>query len=60
MGIVPDGGFIQCAQHIYKLEGHQGFWRGFVACSIRAVVANAFMFASYEFAQSKYKKLTQE
>ena len=28
-----------------------GFWRGFVPCTIRAIIANSFMFASYELAQ---------
>ena len=45
---LPDGGVINCGKHIYKTEGWQGFWRGFSACAVRAVVANSFMFATYE------------
>ena len=54
---VPDGGFINCAATIYAQEGLGGFWRGFLPCTIRAVIANSFMFASYEFAQKHYCKL---
>ena len=49
-GFIPDGGVINCARAIYREEGHKGFWRGFVPCTIRAVIANSFMFASYELA----------
>lgn len=53
--LVPDGGFINCGKHIYQHEGGvQGFWRGFSACSARAVIANAFMFLAYEFAQRHF------
>lgn len=53
---IPDGGVINCAKSIYKAEGNLGFWRGFSACSSRAIIANSFMFMSYEFAQKKYSE----
>ncbi len=44
-----------CARHVYQHEGGiPGFWRGFSACSARAVIANAFMFLAYEFAQKNF------
>ena len=52
---VPDGGIINCAKYIYANEGGMyGFWRGFSACSARAVLANACMFVAYEFAQKHF------
>lgn len=56
----PDGGMINCGKVIYKEEGFMGFWRGFSACTARAVIANSFMFMTYEFAQKEYKSLTEE
>lgn len=47
---VPDGGMINCGKSIYQEEGLKGFWRGFSACTARAVIANSFMFVAYEFA----------
>ena len=42
---------IECAKFIYNNEnGIKGFWRGFSACSARAVFANSFMFVAYEYA----------
>lgn len=42
---------IECAKHIYSNEGgYKGFWKGFSACTARAIVANSFMFMAYEFA----------
>jgi hypothetical protein len=41
---------IDCAKHIYSEEGYRGFWRGFSACTARAILANSFMFTTYEFA----------
>ena len=49
-GIIPDGGVINCAIAIHKEDGFHGFWRGFLACTIRAVIANSFMFSAYELA----------
>jgi hypothetical protein len=50
---VPDGGIVECAKQIYKRDGFSGFWRGFSACSARAIIANSFMFAAYEYAQAE-------
>lgn len=49
-GVLPDGGLLECARSIHREEGLAGFWRGFIACTIRAVIANSFMFAAYELA----------
>ena len=51
--LMPDGGFINCGKYIYKSEGLWGFWRGFSACATRAIIANSFMFAAYEYAKKK-------
>ena len=51
-----DGGVINCGKHIYQTEGIHGFWKGFSACSARAVVANSFMFMAYEYAQKHFRK----
>ena len=50
-----DGGFSECAADIYRKDGMRGFWRGFSACSARAIFANQFLFATYEYAQSFFK-----
>jgi solute carrier family 25 carnitine/acylcarnitine transporter 20/29 len=47
-----DGGFMACAREIMATEGIRGFWVGFSACSVRAVIANAFTFLAYEQAKS--------
>lgn len=52
--ILKDGGFIDCAKKIYKSEGKMGFWRGFSACAIRAVIANAVGFFAYEQTKSLF------
>lgn len=53
--LVPDGGMINCALHIYRNEGgFYGFWRGFSACVPRAIFANAFMFVAYDYAQKYF------
>lgn len=48
--MVPDGGMINCAIYIYRNEGGWlGFWRGFSACIPRAIIANSFMFVTYDY-----------
>ena len=54
--ILPDGGVIACGKAIHQHEGWQGFWRGFSACTARAIFANSFMFMSYEYARKWYKQ----
>ncbi len=49
--LIKDGGIISCARDIYKHEGWKGFWRGFSACTMRAMIANAFTFVAYEEAK---------
>jgi len=49
--LIPDGGIINCAKDIIKREGFGGFWKGFSACTIRAMVSNAFTFLAYEEAK---------
>lgn len=49
--LIRDGGIISCAKDIYRHEGLKGFWRGFSACTMRAVIANAFTFVAYEEAK---------
>eukprot|EP00347_Sterkiella_histriomuscorum_P006192 403353709 len=57
---IRDGGMIECAKYIYKNEhGFMGFWRGFSACSARAVFANSFMFVAYEYAQKKARGIIE-
>ena len=53
--LVRDGGMLACGRHIFEKEGISGFWKGFSACSARAVIANSFMFAAYEYAQKNTK-----
>lgn len=48
---IRDGGIINCAKDIYRHEGYYGFWKGFSACTVRAILANACMFFAYEEAQ---------
>jgi solute carrier family 25 carnitine/acylcarnitine transporter 20/29 len=47
-----DGGFYECAKYIYHTEGFMGFWRGYLPCTLRALLANAVLFLTYE--NSKY------
>jgi len=49
--LIPDGGILNCAKDIIKREGFGGFWKGFSACTIRAMVSNAFTFLAYEEAK---------
>jgi len=49
--LFKDGGIINCAKDIYRHEGLRGFWRGFSACTMRAMIANAFTFVAYEEAK---------
>ncbi len=52
--IIKDGGFINCGKDIYKKDGFIGFWRGFSACSTRAIYANAIGFMAYEKAREYF------
>ena len=47
-----DGGTIACTLEIWRKEGIRGYWTGFSACALRAVIANAFTFLAYEQAKS--------
>lgn len=49
--VFRDGGVISCAKDIWRQEGLRGFWRGFSACTMRAMIANAFTFVAYEEAK---------
>jgi solute carrier family 25 carnitine/acylcarnitine transporter 20/29 len=51
-----DGGFFDCARHIYLNEGMYGFWKGYLPCTIRALVANAVLFMVYENAKTFLQK----
>jgi hypothetical protein len=53
--MIPDGGFIRCSQEIYRNKGVQGFWKGFAACSYRAVIVGATKFLAYELASHNFK-----
>lgn len=54
-----DGGVIACMNHIWKEKGMMGFWNGFSACAMRAVLANAVGFFAYEQAKSLFKDISQ-
>lgn len=43
-----DGGFYECGKYIYETEGIIGFWRGYLPCTLRAIIANAVLFVTYE------------
>ena len=43
-----DGGFYECCKFIYRKYGYMGFWRGFLPCSLRALLSNAVLFLTYE------------
>lgn len=43
-----DGGVYECAKYIYKTYGFMGFWNGYLPCTIRALLANAILFLTYE------------
>ena len=53
--MIPDGGFIRCSQEIYRSKGVHGFWKGFAACSYRAVIVGATKFLAYELASHNFK-----
>ncbi len=43
-----DGGVISCAKDIWTKNGAKGFVKGFSACSIKAIIAEAMTFFVYE------------
>lgn len=43
-----DGGFMDCAKQTVRKEGWMGLWKGFGPCAVRAFVANAAGFTTYE------------
>ena len=43
-----DGGFFECSRYIYTKYGLMGFWKGYLPCTIRALLANAVLFLTYE------------
>lgn len=53
-----DGGFYDVSRQIWQSEGLHGFWKGFSACALRAMIANGFGFLAYEitlnFMKSQY------
>jgi solute carrier family 25 carnitine/acylcarnitine transporter 20/29 len=52
-----DGGFFECGKLIYANQGFMGFWRGYLPCTIRALVANSVLFAAYENSKAILKNL---
>jgi len=52
---VKDGGIITCAGDIWRRGGVSGFTKGFSACSIKAVLAEALTFFVYEKTKSYAK-----
>jgi len=46
--LIRDGGIINCAKEIWGLKGVTGFTKGFSACSLKAVIAEAATFFVYE------------
>jgi len=44
-----DGGFIECGKAAVRAEGWRGLFHGFGPCMLRAAVANACGFATYEY-----------
>lgn len=44
-----DGGFIECGRAAIRAEGWRGLFRGFGPCMLRAAVANAAGFSTYEY-----------
>jgi solute carrier family 25 (mitochondrial carnitine/acylcarnitine transporter), member 20/29 len=51
-----DGGFYECGKFIFKTEGFMGFWRGYLPCTLRAIIANAVLFVTYENSKSILSK----
>jgi len=43
-----DGGFFECSKYIYGKDGLMGFWKGYLPCTIRALLSNAVLFLTYE------------
>jgi len=43
-----DGGCYECSKYIYKKYGVLGFWKGYLPCTLRALLANAVLFLTYE------------
>ena len=43
-----DGGIVSCAKNVWNQGGFRGFFKGFSACSIKAVVAEGVTFFVYE------------
>ncbi|KAM9968010.1 hypothetical protein ACTFIW_002441 [Dictyostelium discoideum] len=41
-------GMIDCAKHIYRVDGLKGFWKGFSPCLLRTFPANGATFVAYE------------
>jgi solute carrier family 25 carnitine/acylcarnitine transporter 20/29 len=52
-----DGGFLDCGKHIYRTQGFFGFWRGYLPCTIRALIANSVLFVTYENSKKALTKL---
>ena len=46
--LVKDGGIISCTREVWRKDGLRGFTRGFSACSIKAIVAEATTFFIFE------------
>jgi solute carrier family 25 carnitine/acylcarnitine transporter 20/29 len=47
-----DGGFYECGKYIYLTQGLSGFWRGYLPCTLRAIIANGVLFVTYENSKS--------
>jgi hypothetical protein len=47
--LLRDGGFVNCAQDIYRKQGKWGFWAGFRACGFRGAIVGSVKFVVYEF-----------
>ena len=52
----PDGGFFACGSQIVREQGLLALFKGFSACTGRAVIGNAFGFLAYE-KSSHYLKI---
>jgi solute carrier family 25 carnitine/acylcarnitine transporter 20/29 len=50
--LLYDGGIIDCFKYVYKKDGFYGFWKGYLPCTLRAIVANGVLFLTYENAKS--------
>eukprot|EP01126_Amoeba_proteus_P056230 TRINITY_DN7046_c0_g3_i6.p1 TRINITY_DN7046_c0_g3~~TRINITY_DN7046_c0_g3_i6.p1 ORF type:complete len:132 (-),score=20.99 TRINITY_DN7046_c0_g3_i6:61-456(-) len=47
-GYLFDGGMVECARHLYRVNGLRGFWIGVLPCLIGVIPGNAALFFSYE------------